>query len=103
MPAIQESTDSHSGQDLPDPEKQLQQMFKTEKLVRGLVTRIRHAERIALSSLAQGHIEQEPAFTDRLLGAMAHALDGVRVGGVMWAAGIGRVLRVRVPLLGPDG
>lgn len=61
-------------------------MFKNEKLVRGLVMRIRQAERITLAGLQYGHIEQEPAFTDRLLGAMSHALDSVRVGGVTWTA-----------------
>ena len=61
-------------------------MFRNEKLVRGLVTRIRKAERNTLGALERGNFEQEPAVTDRLLGAMCRALDAVRVGGVVWTA-----------------
>ncbi len=61
-------------------------MFANKKLIRGLVTRIRRAERETLESLRSRRIEQEPALTDRLLGVMEHVLNGQSIGGITWTA-----------------
>jgi hypothetical protein len=61
-------------------------VFANKKLIRGLVTRIRRAERETLESLRFERIEQEPALTDRLLGVMEHVLNGQSIGGITWTA-----------------
>lgn len=61
-------------------------MFSNKRLVRGLVAKIKKAERLSLQALQHVRIEHEPVFTDRLLGAMEHALNGERIGGVRWTA-----------------
>ncbi len=61
-------------------------MFTNKKLVRGLVTRIRRAEKETLEALGRGRIQQEPAVTDRLLGIMEHVLNRETIGGVTWTA-----------------
>jgi hypothetical protein len=61
-------------------------VFRNKKLVRGLVAKIRKAERLCLEALQNGRIEHEPTLTDRLLGSMELALNGERIGGVRWAA-----------------
>lgn len=61
-------------------------MFLNKKLVRGLVTKIRKAERQTLDALRDGRVQQEPAVTDRLLGVMEHVLNGQSIGGVVWTA-----------------
>ena len=61
-------------------------MFANKKLVRGLVTQARRAERATLEALRYGRVEQEPAFTDRLLGALEHMLNGRTIGGIRWTA-----------------
>ena len=68
------------------PREGLPPVFSNKKLVRGLVTKIRKAERLSLEALQRGRVEHEPAFTDRLLGSMEHVLNGARIGGVSWTA-----------------
>lgn len=54
-------------------------MFANQRLVRSLVNKIRQVERETLDALRDGRVEQEPAFTDRLLGAH-RAVGGVQEG-----------------------
>ncbi len=61
-------------------------MFTNKKLIAGLVSRVRKAERQTLEALAAGRVEQEPALTDRLLGVMEHTLDGQYIAGINWTA-----------------
>jgi hypothetical protein len=61
-------------------------VFRNKKLVSGLVTKVRRAARDTLAQFHATHVEQEPAFTDRLLGAMAVLLNGQQIGGLWWAA-----------------
>lgn len=61
-------------------------MFNNTKLARGLVTKIKRAESETLKALQQRRVEHEPAFTDRLLGAMEHVLNRATVAGIVWTA-----------------
>jgi hypothetical protein len=59
-------------------------MFENQRLVKGLLTRIRRAERETLEALRVGRVEHEPALTDRLFGAMEHVLNRQNIGGINW-------------------
>jgi hypothetical protein len=59
-------------------------VFANRKLIKDLVRKISIVERDTLNALAEGRVEHEPAFTDRLLGAMEYVLNGVTVAGVQW-------------------
>lgn len=61
-------------------------MFTNKKLIRGLLTKIRRAEKETLDALRARRCEQEPQITDRLLGVMEHLLNNVIIGGVRWTA-----------------
>ena len=61
-------------------------MFENRKLIRGLVKKVSRAERYALDAFVNGRVEQEPAFTDRLLSSMEHEINGMNIGGVTWTA-----------------
>jgi hypothetical protein len=61
-------------------------MAVNQKLVDGLVAEIAKAEQATLKAFREGRIEQEPSFTDRLLGQMEIVFNGSTVGGVRWTA-----------------
>lgn len=41
---------------------------------------------LSIDALREGRVEQEPAFTDRMLGAIEGALNGYRTKGIRWSA-----------------
>ncbi|NIM13176.1 MAG: hypothetical protein GTO45_13750 [Candidatus Aminicenantes bacterium] len=61
-------------------------MRKCHIIVQEAVNQMENAARIALDALVSSRIEQEPAFTDRLLGGIEHAMDGFRHEGIIWTA-----------------
>jgi hypothetical protein len=54
--------------------------------VRDAATHIASAANGTVDTLAQGRIEQEPAFTDRMLGRIESAMDGYVAKGIRWSA-----------------
>lgn len=61
-------------------------MFKNQKLVRGVTSRINKAATNTLDALSGGRAQLEPQVTDRLLGAIEQELNGKSIGGVLWVA-----------------
>jgi hypothetical protein len=61
-------------------------MFKNQKLVSGVTSRINRAAKNTLNALASGRVQLEPQVTGRLLGAIEQELDGKSVGGIIWVA-----------------
>jgi hypothetical protein len=54
--------------------------------VRGMARRMARATERTVDALASDRIEQEPAFTDRMLGAIEESVDGYRAKGIRWEA-----------------
>lgn len=54
--------------------------------VRQVASQISGAIDHAVEALQQGRVEQEPAMTDRMLGAIEHSLEGFRTRGIRWSA-----------------
>ena len=54
--------------------------------VRGTAKHIADAIAITVESLREGEVEQEPAMTDRMLGAIVQSLSGYRGKGLRWRA-----------------
>ncbi len=61
-------------------------MIRNRAIVRGVARRIASAVRRTVSALEEGRIEQEPAFTDRMLGAIEETMHGFESNGVIWQA-----------------
>ena len=61
-------------------------MIRFPHIIRESARRVAHAADEAVEALRDGRIEQEPAYTDRMLGRIEHAMDEFRVKGVRWTA-----------------
>lgn len=61
-------------------------MFCNRDLVRKAVSRINAAARDVIQDLEHGRVQQEPAFTDRLVANIQSRLHGQQLAGVRWAA-----------------
>lgn len=56
------------------------------RVVRKAAATIAAASDSAVEALREGRVEQEPAMTDRMLGAIEQALRGATIGGIRWEA-----------------
>lgn len=56
------------------------------RVVREVAQRIGEAIDLPIDALREGRIEQEPAFTDRMLGGIELAIDGFSSKGIQWTA-----------------
>lgn len=54
--------------------------------VREAATRIAAATDRSVHAFTEGRVEQEPAMTDRMLGAIEESLDGAEIRGIRWTA-----------------
>jgi hypothetical protein len=54
--------------------------------VRDVASQISSAINHSVRALQQGRVEQEPAMTDRMLGAIEQSLEGFRTRGIRWGA-----------------
>jgi hypothetical protein len=61
-------------------------LIRTYAAVREAATRVADAADGATEALATGRVEQEPAFTDRMLGRIEQAMDGFESRGIRWTA-----------------
>ncbi len=61
-------------------------MLKKTHIIRQSAKHLADAANRTVASLTQGRVQQEPAFTDRMLGRIEEAMDGYRVKGVIWNA-----------------
>lgn len=61
-------------------------MIRDYGIIRESAARIAEAANRTRTSLSDGRIEQEPAFTDRMLGRIEEAMQGFEVKGVRWTA-----------------
>lgn len=61
-------------------------MLRHYHLVREAATRIAVAAELAVEALASRRVEQEPEFTDRMLGSIEQAMRQYRTKGVSWEA-----------------
>jgi hypothetical protein len=59
---------------------------KSYAAIRAAATHLAAAGDSAVSALADGRTQQEPAFTDRMLGQMEHAMKGYTEKGIRWSA-----------------
>ena len=55
-------------------------------IIRAAASHLAAAGNRAVGALADGRVEQEPAFTDRMLGHIEEAMDGYVNKGVRWSA-----------------
>src|SRR5579883_1657467 len=56
------------------------------RMVRHLASIVGDAVNLTTEALKQGRVEQEAAFTDRMLGGIEHAVDDRRIGAIKWHA-----------------
>ncbi|MBI3184676.1 MAG: hypothetical protein HYZ28_21275 [Myxococcales bacterium] len=61
-------------------------MIRELAIVRAAAAHVGGAVERASEALREGRVEQEPAFTDRMLGAIEEAMRDYRVKGVTWTA-----------------
>lgn len=61
-------------------------MIRDYAVIRESAERVAEAANHTIAALAQGRVEQEPAFTDRMLGAIEEAMNGFEVKGIRWRA-----------------
>ena len=61
-------------------------MLKYYAIIRGAAEAIESAAMGAVNALGDGRVEQEPHFTDRMLGRIEQAMDGYEHNGVRWNA-----------------
>jgi hypothetical protein len=61
-------------------------MLNSLHIVRESATRVAEAAERTVSNIDGGQLQQEPAFTDRMLGRIEEAMDGYIVKGVRWKA-----------------
>ena len=61
-------------------------MIRQLAIVREAASRVAEAAENATGALAESRIEHEPAFTDRMLGAIEHAMNDFASRGVKWRA-----------------
>jgi hypothetical protein len=61
-------------------------MIRAYAIVREAATRIGEAVERVTDALLDGRVEQEPAFTDRMLGAIEEVMHGFQSRGVRWQA-----------------
>ena len=66
------------------PSKSEGEMLHSYGIIREAAAVIANAALETTTALAEGRIEQEPAFTERMLGRMEHAMDGFVTKGVRW-------------------
>jgi len=55
-------------------------------MIRSAASRIARAADLAENDLAEALVEQEPQFTDRMLGRITQAIEGYQTKGVLWRA-----------------
>jgi hypothetical protein len=55
-------------------------------IIRDAATHIADAANGTVEALVEGRVEQEPAFTDRMLGRIETAMEGYVTKGVRWTA-----------------
>jgi hypothetical protein len=61
-------------------------MIRNIRMIRRVASRISKAAELAGNDLSENLVEQEPHFTDRLLGRIAQSIDGYKTKGVTWKA-----------------
>ncbi len=61
-------------------------MIRGYRIIRESASRVAAAAEGTTDALLDRRIEQEPAYTDRMLGRIEHAMDEFRVKGVRWTA-----------------
>ncbi|OAI22056.1 hypothetical protein A1351_20695 [Methylosinus sp. R-45379] len=61
-------------------------MIRGYAIVREAASRIGEAVERVTGALVEGRVEQEPAFTDRMLGSIEHVMNGFESRGVQWQA-----------------
>jgi hypothetical protein len=61
-------------------------MLQYYRIIRDAAERIAEAAEATTTALRDGRLEQEPAFTDRMLGRIEQAMDGYSHHGVSWKA-----------------
>jgi hypothetical protein len=61
-------------------------MLSNYRIIRDAAERVGTAAEGTLSALQDGRVEQEPAFTDRMLGRIELAMDGYAHNGISWRA-----------------
>jgi hypothetical protein len=61
-------------------------MIRDFAIVREAASRVAKAAQHATEALREGRVEQEPAFTDRMLGGIEEAMREFRTKGVTWTA-----------------
>lgn len=61
-------------------------MIRSYAIIRESAQRVGEAIDHATEAFLDGRVEQEPAFTDRMLGTVEEAMRGYRVKGVTWTA-----------------
>ncbi len=61
-------------------------MIRNYGIIRDSARRVADAIAHSTDALVEGRIEQEPAFTDRMLGAIEQAMREFRIKGVSWTA-----------------
>ena len=61
-------------------------MLREYRIIRDAAEVVARAAEGAVTALRDGRLEQEPAFTDRMLGRIEQAMDGYKHNGVVWSA-----------------
>src|SRR5437588_5223469 len=61
-------------------------MIRDYGIIRESAHRVAEAAERTTGSLVERTVEQEPAFTDRMLGRIEQLMDGYEVNGVRWSA-----------------
>jgi len=61
-------------------------MIRNYGIIREAAARVAKAAESSTDALRQGRVEQEPAFTDRMLGAIEEAMQDFESKGVVWQA-----------------
>jgi hypothetical protein len=63
-----------------------QAVIRDYAIIRESARRIAEAANGTMQALTEARVEQEPAFTDRMLGRIEHAMEGFETKGVRWTA-----------------
>jgi hypothetical protein len=61
-------------------------MLKQHAIIRQSAKHLAEAANSTVDALIDGRIEQEPAFTDRMLGRIEHAMSDYEIKGIRWTA-----------------
>ncbi len=61
-------------------------MIRAYGIVRAAASRVAQAAERTVQTLSDGRVEQEPHFTDRMLGRIEETMDGFETKGIKWTA-----------------